>query len=60
MQLDVENIKRRKQIKFTDRARIEMAKDGISADEVLKVREKIRNRMIKPIEVRKGGGIANT
>lgn len=39
MQLTVENIKRRKRIKFTDHARIEMAKDGISADEVMKAIE---------------------
>lgn len=39
MQLNVENIKRRKQIKFTDHARIEMAKEGISADEALKAIE---------------------
>ncbi len=39
MQLNVENIKGREQIKFTDHARIEMAKDGISADGVLKAIE---------------------
>jgi len=39
MQLNLENTKRREQIKFTDHARIEMAKDGISADEVLKAIE---------------------
>jgi hypothetical protein len=38
MELNAENIRRR-QIKFTDHARIEMAKDGISADEVLKAIE---------------------
>jgi hypothetical protein len=37
--MKIENIKRRKQIKFTDHARIEMVKDGISADEVLKAME---------------------
>jgi hypothetical protein len=39
MQLNVENIKRRRQIKFADHARIEMAKDGTSTDEVLKAIE---------------------
>ena len=39
MLLNAENIKRRKQIKFTDHARVEMAKEGISADEVLKAIE---------------------
>lgn len=32
-------LKGRKQLKFTDHARIEMAKDGISADEVLEAIE---------------------
>jgi len=35
MELNVESIKRREQIKFTDHARLEMEKDGISADDVL-------------------------
>ena len=33
------NVKRRKQLKFTDHARIEMAKDRISVHEVLKAIE---------------------
>ena len=35
MELNEESIKRREQIKFTDHARLEMEKDGISADDVL-------------------------
>ena len=35
MVLNVKSIKRREQIKFTDHARLEMEKDGISADDVL-------------------------
>jgi hypothetical protein len=49
MELNVESIKRREQIKFTDHARLEMEKDGINADDVLnaiengKVIEEYRN-----------------
>lgn len=39
MPLDIENIKRRKQIKFTEHARIEMAKDDIYVTEVLNALE---------------------
>lgn len=39
MQLDIENVKRRNKIKFTDHARIEMAKDDIYVSEVLKALE---------------------
>jgi hypothetical protein len=39
MQLDIENVKRRNEIKFTDHARIEMAKDDIYVSEVLKALE---------------------
>ncbi len=37
MQLDIENIRGRKWIKFTDHARIEMEKDDLLTEEVLKV-----------------------
>lgn len=39
MPLDIENVKRRKQIRFTDHARIEMAEDDIYVSEVLKALE---------------------
>jgi hypothetical protein len=39
MKLNVERIKGREQIKFTDHARLEMETDGISADDVLKAIE---------------------
>ncbi len=39
MQLDIEIVKGRKQIKFTDHARIEMAKDDIYVSEVLEMLE---------------------